>query len=543
MPAIPMPVLGTVPVLSARESLTVVHALRRSGLVRPYRPDQLAAAAKDLATYGMGPGMGPAWPRRLRPDSEAFVHEATRMTFRELDAACNTTAAVLAAVGLVPGSRVGLLARNGPGFYLAMVGASRAGMDVGYLNTGFTAEQVEQVCRAEGIQAVVAEEEFLSRVPHDLRAFVLAVDGPHALPPAQLGSFAPQTGSAGWEPDHRSRHIILTSGTTGRPKGAARTGGGLDSVLAFLTGLQLQAEKRHLIAAPMFHAWGWSNTLFTMLLASTIVTTPRFDAEETLALIERERCEVLVAVPVMLQRIMALPESVRRRYDCSSLERVVVSGSPLPADLALRFMDEFGEVVYNLYGSTEAAFATVAGPVDLRAAPGTAGRPLPGVAVRVVDDEGRDCSRGQIGSIVVGSGTSFRGYTSGDDKARVDGLVAIGDRGWFDDQHRLFIASRDDDMVITGGENVYPITVEQVLHAHPEVADVAVVGRPDPTFGEILVAHVVPVPGSPLDGAELQSWAKGRLAPFQVPRAVVMQERLPRNETGKVLTRKLREQN
>lgn len=535
MPSIPMPGLGPLPLLSPAESLAATQAILKSGLVRFYRPDHLVSLAGQVKDYGLGPGMGPALAARAFSDELGYVDGEERISFRELDRRCSAVATRLLAGGLKPGDRLGLLARNGIGFYVTLVGASRAGIDVGYLNTGFTAEQVAQVCHSESITAVAVTEEFRDRVPDDVRALLVTTAGPIVEP--QAGGSA-ERGS----PSGRSRHIILTSGTTGRPKGAARTGGGIDAVLALLTGFGFTSRQRHLIAAPMFHAWGWSNLLFTFLLSSTVVTTPRFDAEQTLALIEQEGCEVLVAVPAMLHRIMELPPQTRQRYDCSSLRTVAVSGAALPADLAHRFMDEFGEVVYNLFGSTEAAFATVASPRDLREAPGTVGRPLPGVRVRVVDADGQACPPDVVGSIVVGSGTSFEGYTSGEDKERIGGLVAMGDQGWFDSEGRLFVASREDDMVVTGGENVYPITVEEVLHRHPDVADVAVVGVPDETFGAVLVAHVVLTRDADLTEQGLRDWARDYLAPFQRPSRVVVHDELPRNETGKVLKRVLREQ-
>jgi acyl-CoA synthetase (AMP-forming)/AMP-acid ligase II len=534
MPSLPMPGLGSLPLLSPTDAASVTVAALRSGLLRFYRPDHLVALAAEIKTYGLGPGMGPSLAAKAFSQEIGYIDGEERVTFRELDERCSAVAQRLHEAGFAAGDRIGLLARNSLGFYLTVVGASRAGIDVGYLNTGFTAAQVEEVCASEGLSAVAVSDEFFDRIPKGTQALPLTNLGPQTATPAHdRRGLVPS-------PAQRSRHIILTSGTTGRPKGAARTGGGIDAVIALLTGLGLQARKRHLIAAPMFHAWGWSHMMFTLLLSSTIVTSPRFDAEETLALIERERCEVLVVVPAMMQRIMELPEQTRRSYDCSSLEVVAVSGSALTADLAHRFMDEFGDVVYNLFGSTEAAFATVASPQDLREAPGTAGRPLPGVRVRVVDAEDNDLPPGEVGSILVGSGTSFDGYTSGEDKKRVGGLVAIGDQGYFDAEGRLFVASREDDMVVTGGENVYPITVEEALHHHPDLVDIAVVGAPDDRFGQVLAAHVVMAPGSQLTLEELREWARDRLAPFQLPSVMTVHDDLPRNETGKVIKRQLR---
>lgn len=544
MAAIPMPLLGSVPVLGPDETLAVTQALVKSGLIRPYRPDQAVAIARGVLTYGLGPGVGPTVGSVVYPDEIAYIDDEGRYTFTELQASCSAVAVGLQDAGLREGERLGILGRNTVGFYLSLVGASRAGVDVGYLNTGFTAEQVADVCEREGLKAVAYDEEFAERVPASVVRIPMTPH-PSGTAPSVMEMAAGAARDPG-KPAHRSKHIILTSGTTGRPKGAARTGGGLDSIIALLSGFGHETRKRHLISAPMFHAWGWSNMMFTMLLSSTIVNQRRFDPEETLAVIERERCEVLVAVPVMVQRIMGLPAEVRRRYDTSCLEKVVLSGSALSGELANAFQDEFGDVVYNLYGSTEAAFATVATPEDLRAAPGTAGRPLAGVQVRVVDDHGAEVPAGTPGSIIVGSGTSFEGYTSGEDKERIGGLVAIGDRGWFDEDGRLFVGSRDDDMVVTGGENVYPVTVENELVKHPDVIEAAVLGAEDREFGQVLVAHVVLKADSALNAddagaAELRTWSKQHLAPFQVPRRIVFHSELPRNDSGKVLKRVLAE--
>lgn len=526
MAAIPLPFLGTMPLLSPQETRDVIVALWESGLVRHYHVTDLLALSAQVANHGLGPGMGPALAARVYSDELAFIDGDARLTSAQLQRRCDATAEALTQVGFQAGDRIGLLARNGVDFYCLLVGASRAGIDVGYLNTGFVPAQIADVCESEGLAAVAVSDDLADRVPPEVTHLRLTdlTTGSMASDPGlreRLRALVPATS--------RSRHVILTSGTTGRPKGAARTGGGVDSIIALVSGLGLRARQKHLMAAPMFHAWGFSQTLITMLLSSTIVTAPRFDAEETLALIERERCEVVIAVPAMLQRIMNLPAETRARYDCSSLHTVAVSGSQLPAELALRFMAEYGDVLFNLFGSTEAAFATVASPADLRAAPGTAGRPLPGVSVRVVDADGRDCPAGTVGAILVGSGTSL------------ESTVAIGDRGWFDAEGRLFIAGRDDDMVVTGGENVYPIVVEEVLRRHPAILDVAVVGAPDERFGEVLVAHVVPAADSDVELSELREWARGELAPFQLPSRLVRHDELPRNATGKVLARQLRE--
>jgi fatty-acyl-CoA synthase len=241
----------------------------------------------------------------------------------------------------------------------------------------------------------------------------------------------------------------------------------------------------------------------------------------------------------MLQRMLELPDDVLARYDLSALRVIAASGSALPGELAVRVMDRFGDVLYNLYGSTEVAWATIATPADLRAAPGTAGRPPRGTAVRIVDDAGREVPQGATGRIFVGNEMVFEGYTGGGGKEVVDGLLATGDVGHLDAAGRLFVDGRDDEMIVSGGENVFPREVEDVLADHPAVQEVAVVGVPDQRFGQRLAAFVVPADGHEPDADALKAHVKRTLAGYKVPRDVVFLAELPRNATGKVLKREL----
>lgn len=531
-----LPMLG-LPVLGPLDTVRLTRGAWRSGLLRPYRPDQLAQIALAVRRYGMGPATGPAAGRVLYPGEPALVDDDGTLTFAELDAACDAAGVALAERGLRPGSRIGLLARNSRDFYAAMVGAARAGIDVVYLNTGATKDQVRDVAKAEGLGAVVHDAEFGSRVPKGVTGLNAA-----ALLAPRTPARRPDAGG------RTARHVILTSGTTGRPRGVSRDSVGVAAVVPLLSRFPYRVRERHLLAAPAFHAWGWMNLLLTMLFSSTVVMTRKFDPEHLLELAETERTEVLVAVPVMLQRLVDLGPGTASRYDTSSLRVAAVSGSALSGALADAFMDMYGEVLFNLYGSTEAAFATLAEPRDLRVAPGTAGRPLPGVRVAVVDESGQRLPDGDVGQIVVGSGATFSGYTSGEDGERMPGGVRIGDLGRFDDGGRLFVVGRSDDLVVTGGENVYPVTVENALERHPDVVEGAVVGEPDRDFGEALVAHVVLRDGrsEPMGGDDeetaIRTWLKQRVGSHEVPRRVVVHaEPLPRNASGKVVKSKLRE--
>jgi acyl-CoA synthetase (AMP-forming)/AMP-acid ligase II len=266
----------------------------------------------------------------------------------------------------------------------------------------------------------------------------------------------------------------------------------------------------------------------------------RFEPLDAARALADQRANVLVVVPVMLQRMLEADADERHRLDLSSLRVIAVSGSALPGPLANRVMDTFGDTLYNLYGSTEVAWATVAEPADLRAAPGTAGRPPRGTVVKILDEHGQELSAGASGRIFVGSEMLFEGYTGGGDKDRRGGLMSTGDVGHFDPQGRLFIDGRDDDMIVSGGENVFPGEVEDLLAGLPEIREVAVVGVADDEFGQRLRAVVSLHPGADLSEAQLQEHVRTRLARYKVPREVVFVDQLPRNATGKILKRELR---
>jgi acyl-CoA synthetase (AMP-forming)/AMP-acid ligase II len=266
----------------------------------------------------------------------------------------------------------------------------------------------------------------------------------------------------------------------------------------------------------------------------------RFDPEQVLASIERHRASALILVPVMLQRILELGPETIRRYDTRSLRVIAASGSALPGELALRVMDLFGDVLYNLYGSTEVAWATIASPRQLRAAPGTAGTPPYGTRLRLFDENGQELrGRGKTGRIFVHNEMVMDGYTTGDGKAVLDGLIATGDVGEVDGRGRLFVSGRDDEMIISGGENVFPREVEDLLAEHPAIEEVAVVGVEDKQFGERLRAFVVLKQGAQLDAEAVKIHVRDNLARFKVPRDVLFVDELPRTATGKVLKRVL----
>jgi fatty-acyl-CoA synthase len=333
------------------------------------------------------------------------------------------------------------------------------------------------------------------------------------------------------------RIVILTSGTTGTPKGAPRSEAGVDAAVSLLSRMPLRYGWRTHVAAPLFHTWGFAHLALAMLLGSTIVLRRRFDPESCLATLQEEECDSFVVIPVMLQRIMGLPEETLRRHDLSRLQVVASSGSALPGDLALDWMDHFGDNLYNIYGSTEVAYASIATPDDLRAAPSAAGKPPHATIVKILDQHGHEVPAGETGRIFVGNGLLFEGYTSGGGKEVIDGLMSTGDVGRFDAGGRLHVEGRDDEMIVSGGENVFPKEVEDCLARHEAVVEVAAVGIDDPDFGKRLRAFVVT--DREVSEDELKGWVRDNLARYKVPREIVFLDELPRNATGKVLKRQL----
>ena len=508
--------------------------LVRSGLLRPVRPDRLLGMGLAVLRYGIPPATGYAAAAARSPHRPAIVDDDGVLTFREVDRRSDRIAGELRRKGVQDGDAVGLMARNGRGFVEVVVALAKCGADVLYLNTGSSGGQLAQVLDREKAVAIVHDEEFADLVAD-------ACSARTCLTTEELDSASRRPGpGAPGRPKNASRQVIMTSGTTGAPRGAARSKAGPEDAVAALSRIPLRAQETTVIAAPIFHAWGLGHLSLAMVLGSTVVLHRRFDPDQVLRSIEEQRATALVVVPVMLVKLLEALE--KGDYDLSSLRVIASSGSALPGGLAKKVLEAFGPVLYNLYGSTEVAYAAVATPEDLQADPGCAGKPPHGVTLRVVDEDGNDTPPGTPGRIFVGSGLAFSGYTDGSDKDRLGNLIATGDIGQLDDEGRLTVIGRDDDMVVIGGENVYPSQVEEVLHAHPSVHDVAVVDVPDEKWGARLVAHVVAEDGATVDEKELQELVRKELARFAVPREVKVVDELPRNTTGKVLKRELREE-
>ena len=501
-------------------------------------------ASSSVAALRWGPTLATAYAsaaHRHRGRAAVVDHRGS-LSFLQLDRRSSALARGLLALGLRPGRHLGLLCHNHRHFVEANLAAVKAGLPVVHLNTGFAPPQLGEVAQREGVDALICDADLLPVAEASgYGGPVVVADtdpaGDGGRPDRPTIQSVRATGRR-----HRvlliprlTNPVLLTSGTTGLPKGAQRRGAALD--LRGATGLLRRIPYRRgdvvVIPCPLFHAWGLAQMTIAANLAATVVLVRQFDPETTVRAVADHKATVLAVVPAMLQRMMA--GDWLETHDLSSLRIVASSGSALPAPVADAWMERVGDTLYNLYGSTEVGQATIATPADLREAPGTAGRVVTGSRVAILDDDGHVLPPGSTGRIFVGNQAQFASYTGGGGKETVDGLMSSGDIGYFDRDGRLFVTGRSDDMIVSGGENVFPAEVEGVLLAEPAIAEVAVVGVDDADFGQRLVAFVVTAPGASIDADRVKEVVAGRLARYKVPREVRFVTELPRTSTGKVL--------
>ena len=525
----------------------LVGTLYRAGVIAPLRPDRYVRMGVAVRRAGMSAATGFAIAAQRCPDRPGLIDELGTLTWRELDEHSDALAAALQALPDGPPAVVGVMARNHRGFVEALIAANRIGADVLLLNTSFAGPALAEVVAREEVDAVIYDEEFSSSISQALNdrpraaRIVAWTDDPGAHAITVAGLIAGHEGQRPSPSARTSKLILLTSGTTGSPKGAKHSGGGPDALKSILDRTPWRAEEITVIVAPMFHAWGFGQLAFAALMACTIVTRRKFDPEATLALVDEHQATGLCVVPVMFDRIVDLPADVRARYNGRSLRFAAASGSRMRSDVVTKFMDQFGDVIYNNYNATEAGMIATATPADLRAAPDTAGRPAVGTDVRILDAERNDVPAGEVGTIFVRNSTQFDGYTSGATKDFHDGFMSSGDVGYLDAAGRLFVVGRDDEMIVSGGENVYPIEVEKTLAAHPGVAEAAVLGVDDEQYGQRLAAFVVLDAGASTTPDALKEHVRTNLANYKVPRSITVLDELPRGSTGKIVRRELQD--
>src|SRR6201988_3785526 len=524
--------------------LHYVRKIFEAGAFRLEPPQNYAGMATDIYKWGEF-GMLPSLNARRHPDRAACIDEEGEFTYREFDEAAHAVANGLIDKGVKGGDGVAILARNPRWFLVANYGAARVGARIILLNSEFSGPQIKEVAEREGAKLIIYDDEYTRAVSKaepelgKLRALGTNPDSdePSGSDDETLADLIERSSKT--PAPKSSRHasiIILTSGTTGTPKGANRsTPPTLAPVGGILSHLPFKANEVTSLPAPMFHALGYLHGPIAMFLGSTLVLRRKFKPPLVLEDIEKHKVTAMVVVPVMLSRILDALEKMEQKPDLSSLKIVFVSGSQLGAELANRALKDMGPVVYNMYGSTEIAFATIAGPKDLERNAATVGPVVKGVKVKILDDNGNEVPQGEVGRIFVGNAFPFEGYTGGGNKQIIDGLLSSGDVGYFDEHGLLYVSGRDDEMIVSGGENVFPAEVEDLISGHPDVVEATAVGVEDKEWGHRLRAFVVKTDGASIGEEDIKSYVKEHLARYKVPREVVFLDELPRNPTGKVL--------
>jgi fatty-acyl-CoA synthase len=530
-----------------------LHYLRKifeSGAIGLESPLNYAAMAVDTRKWGEF-GMLPSHNARRNPHGVAVIDEEGELTYKELDEAAHAVANGLIAKGVRGGDGVALLARNHRWFVIANYGAARTGARIILLNSEFSGPQIKEVAEREGAKVIIYDDEYtkaVSKAEPPLGKLRALGTNPDADEPSGSTdeTLAELIARSSKEPAPKaSKHasiIILTSGTTGTPKGANRsTPPTLAPVGGILSHVPFKAGEVTSLPSPMFHALGYLHATLAMFLGSTLVLRRKFKPPLVLEDIEKHKATAMVVVPVMLSRLVDTLEKMDKKPDLSSLKIVFVSGSQLGAELATRALKDLGPVIYNMYGSTEIAFATIAGPKDLERNAATVGPVVKGVKVKILDDNGHQLPQGEVGRIFVGNAFPFEGYTGGGHKQIIDGLMSSGDVGYFDEHDLLYVSGRDDEMIVSGGENVFPAEVEDLISGHPDVVEATAIGVDDKEWGARLRAFVVKKPDATVDEDAIKVYVREHLARYKVPREVIFLEQLPRNPTGKILKRELRE--
>ncbi|MES2034590.1 MAG: acyl-CoA synthetase [Pseudomonadota bacterium] len=495
------------------------------------------------------------------------------LTAAEFDERARRAATVIAAAGVGKGDGVALYLRNDLAYFEANFGLGMLGAYPVPVNWHYTPDEAGYLLRDSGVKLLIIHADLLppiaEAIPEGLA--VVVVETPPEIRAAYgIGDTAVPAGLPVWsdlvaaaspligDPEAGPSSIIYTSGTTGRPKGVRRPSftpeqaAAVTTMLGWSYGYTDYIEGRRdpsdivtAVIGPVYHAAPNAHSSFSIRIGANVVILPRFDAEELLALIERERITHLNMVPIMFNRLLRLPDEVKRTYDLSSLVYVTHAAAPCPPPIKRAMIEWWGPVINEYYGSTEMGNVTNISSAEWLEHPGSVGRVMPGVDLRVIDAAGDNVATGEIGEVIARSrqGADFTYQNAPQKRAEMDrqGLLAPGDIGYLDADGFLYLCDRKNDMIISGGANIYPAEIEAELHKLPGVADCAVFGIPDEEFGESVMAVVQPLPGATLDADRLRQDLRRTLAGFKVPRRIDFSDSLPREDSGKIFKRKLRE--
>ncbi len=534
---------------------TGARVARQSGLLFSMTVPGLRAAAAGLLSGAANPSLVFKVHAANSPQKPALLWRDRSLTFAQLDERMNRAAAALQRRGFKRNTSVVLMMRNRPEFLEVQSGAARIGAAGVSISWRSTAQELVYLANHCGAKAIVFEadlwpvvEQAKKGIPGVADRDFVAVGGEapgcdryeedFLVPP----TVAPNV-EKGVEED--AAVVIYTSGTTGKPKGAVRKfpKDAIFAAMRFVAETPMRVDDVHLVTCPLYHSTDFGFLAMSGILGATAVLMDEFKPEAFLQHVERYGVTTTAVVPTMLHRVLALGPDVLRRYDTRSLRAIFSGGAPLSGPLAIQTMDQFGDVLFNFYGATETGLVTLAKPEDLRAAPGTIGKAVPGNEIRLLGDDGGEVSTGQVGELFARNKMLVAGYHNDPESTRAsmrEGFFSVGDLARRDRDGRYFIEGRKRDMIISGGVNVYPAEVEAALEAHPAVSEAAVVGIDDPEWGERVRAFVVRRPGFDVDEGTLKAWCRDRLAGPKVPRDYVFLDGLPRNPTGKVLKRELR---
>ncbi len=507
------------------ETAAGLAALARSGVLRPPSPQGAVEIAQEIRRAGAKPYLIYTLNARRDPYKAALIFQNRVTSWRELDERTIRLANHFLDRGLRPGDAITIMLPNRPEFLEAQAAALRIGAATSYVNPRAPADDA---------RALVERSKAKLLVTHRPEVGESLVDVLEAGEP-----FADAVSSGALRPpevpkDAQSTVVIFTSGTTGRPKGAVRSLDG--SVAEFGNLLRLIPYRHtdvHMVVCPLYHSSGSGFAAMAQGLSNPLVLVERFSPQAFCEHVERHRVTTTTVVPTMLHQLCEWPEA--SDYDLSSLRIVVCTGAPLRADVRERSRELLGDVLYDLYGSTEMGWVSVATPDDQRRYPETVGRPVPGVDVRITDPDGRPLPPGEVGEVWTRSEALMERYLDDPelDRERMrDGYVSVKDVGFLDREGYLHVVDRADDMIISGGVNVYPAEVEVALSAHPEVSTCAVVGVPDPRWGQRIVAQVVR--RGDVSSGELVDWCKEHASYAAVPKEIRFADDLPRNDVGKV---------
>jgi fatty-acyl-CoA synthase len=534
--------------------------MRAIGVATPVRPRRLAQFLKGARQTRVGPHLAVMFHAAAHPEKEALVeygaHGVRRFTWGEFDATINRLAHALVARGVRGGSRVALMLPNGSEYLIAQQALARLGATAVQIGYRLKPAEIAFILTNSEPTVTLVQAEFLdamreARTQANRTGPMIVIGGDRGLSSDDtdweraLAAASPELpprvkgGDGGGV-------IVYTSGTTGKPKGANRSWRrtGFESVADMMLQVGMRADDRHLVVCPLYHSAAPAFVAIMFSVGATVVLMNHFDPEGALGIIQRERITSSLMVPTMLIRIANLPAETRAKYDTSSLRWIMSAAAPLTTEAARRFMDAFGPVLWNFYGATETGLVTLAGPGDHVNRPGTIGRALRGNEIRLLDDAGKQVAPGQVGELYARNSTLISGYHNNDeatDSAQREGFFSVGDMGRIDAEGYYFLESRKHDMVISGGVNIYPREIEDHLNTHPAILEAAVIGVPDPEWGETLRAFIVLRGTQPISETEVIEYCRLALADYKRPRKVTFLAELPRNPTGKVLKRELRE--